>query len=1446
MDSCSAGATTFRSAPTSNVQPSTSGPLSVTATVAPSGESLVVQFLDGLGQPTPVNAYAPAASQTLFAEAASGTFTLTFKGQTTSALAIGIPGAMPDGSSGTGTIQGALEALSTIGVGNVQVRGVFHYTVTWTGALATSAQPLITVNTGGLSTTASAPPTTAGTTQEVDQDASGANFTKTGVWTSLATGSGHAYSATTTGSGLTRATWSIPGLATGNYNVLALFPGSSAPAGYATTAPYRLMDGTTFRGKHLVNQSNPLATTAFPVLGGLAGQSVGTVYVTGGNTLTVTLSDDVASGDVGLPIYAGYLVVQPLNSMAMVIHDDAPGTTQTTRAGTWLRYTDPSLWNGAQSYSLPSSAGNTTTWHFSGLMPGSYTVQWNWAVDPGNRTTHAAIQVFDGSTSLGSFAIDQNVMQTGSLAETDSNSVSHPFTPIGGAGHTFTVTSGTALVTLTAQSDNTTNAGVMLVQLQTASGYAVPIASSSATLVSGPPTYSKNGGSPITLTNVLWGVTQDRDHWLPYIVFLLPSPVLSSDVLTFTLSSGVVACAAGAIPGVTNLLATNKVGGTLVALPPPGAKPLTVGMNVGPVDSTVMICSVHANQCKRITELGYTGSDSPPPAKTADGYPQFLHRDDWNFGLGAGLVNPVDSKGYPYYPTTGTTTIRWDGAFGEISAAAAVNTTGVLISSNTGHATGNERKFAFSLSGSSTYSPDFQVTINGLLVTADDADPGRASYTGTWTAQTSSGWNSTYHTNDKLTASTATWNLGPLPAGPWLLQAYWPHAAGNTTNATFKVYEGATLKATVTADQTAVPAGPGGPQDLNGVQVANTLTLYNSPFAGGTVTVTLTGGTDGFAVADAIIATAQGNLGSLATPVTNLRVFDPSVNLVSPVGPLDANGEPKFHPQAFQQFHGITCVRMLGLWGANTSPQYAYSQFAAGTEFSYSNLRRASFTITKVEHFTDPNHAFPINYATIGYTAILITLDNSVITSFPIVTGVAALVEITANFGGGPGFLPMVGVGGYARLAGDFGCAIYHDPSIMAANQFAMYTDVSAFPASDIITQTGANLGSILLSYVSIPIQDGIDFVNYIDAQNVAAGLPRCAMWVNTPQAATTACTGSMFAAIGNSSTGVNTGLKVVHEHSNEPWNTGFGQYAFFGIVGALAGGGAGQGYAISAAAAHDAAIAAWTGAGRSRGDYTAMFGDQFGQDAQILPVLAYCKANNKPFDAACVAPYMGNYPAGEAALATVYALMTVDQVIDCYESKLAFDNYFQNAIAASFATITDPTTGFPSAKLMAYEASLNVAALDWGAAFGGSDLVAEKQAWSGHFHPRMGSAMMPGYVYMCQQAGMTGYLNYYIHSQALGPLNSVADIDIYGPYVSWNMQAGQGDGTDGKYNQLPSLAGTGTGIGVVNLSQAVSPIGQGIKSWNGLSTGVISSKPPVVMKFLPRFNRSRSRSFQR
>lgn len=73
--------------------------------------------------------------------ATGGTFTLSFKGATTTPIAF----------DATGTVvQAALEALSTIGEGNVTVTGTDPWTVTFVGALAETNQPLLTADSTGL------------------------------------------------------------------------------------------------------------------------------------------------------------------------------------------------------------------------------------------------------------------------------------------------------------------------------------------------------------------------------------------------------------------------------------------------------------------------------------------------------------------------------------------------------------------------------------------------------------------------------------------------------------------------------------------------------------------------------------------------------------------------------------------------------------------------------------------------------------------------------------------------------------------------------------------------------------------------------------------------------------------------------------------------------------------------------------------------------------------------------------------------------------------------------------------------------------------------------------------------------------------------------------------------------------------------------------------------
>ena len=79
--------------------------------------------------------------QTLTVDATGGTYTLSFGGQTTSALAF---------NASASTIQTALRGLSSIGGTNVAVTGSGPYTITFSGSLANTDVALITADSTSL------------------------------------------------------------------------------------------------------------------------------------------------------------------------------------------------------------------------------------------------------------------------------------------------------------------------------------------------------------------------------------------------------------------------------------------------------------------------------------------------------------------------------------------------------------------------------------------------------------------------------------------------------------------------------------------------------------------------------------------------------------------------------------------------------------------------------------------------------------------------------------------------------------------------------------------------------------------------------------------------------------------------------------------------------------------------------------------------------------------------------------------------------------------------------------------------------------------------------------------------------------------------------------------------------------------------------------------------
>ena len=95
------------------------------------------------------------------------------------------------------------------------------------------------------------------------------------------------------------------------------------------------------------------------------------------------------------------------------------------------------------------------------------------------------------------------------------------------------------------------------------------------------PSVSINGGTSIPLTTPIWGVSgpSSSSYLLPYIMYMLPHTVVSTDVVTVNTTENWAATTSGATAAVTNYQLTNVVGGSIFPEFQNTKKNLKVGWN---------------------------------------------------------------------------------------------------------------------------------------------------------------------------------------------------------------------------------------------------------------------------------------------------------------------------------------------------------------------------------------------------------------------------------------------------------------------------------------------------------------------------------------------------------------------------------------------------------------------------------------------------------------------------------------------------------------------------------------------------------------------------------------------------------------------------------------------------------------------------------------------------
>jgi hypothetical protein len=276
--------------------------------------------------------------------ASVGTFTVTFNGQTTSALAYGVSAA---------AMQVALRALSSINGANCTVTKVGdEYTVTFIGTLAAANQPQMTANATGLKASATVVETTTGVVPAITS-------TATTVKTALA--------ASNAADALITATNHSGNDGSGVVTAMSATHLSGGTQGYGTRA------ATATATTSLTGNNNDLVFTAVPT--GNTGNGITVTYVDPGGT-TATLGVVVDIQERAITVNLGR-AASAINSTAGAI---ATAIAANTDAAALVTVANASANDGTglvtamSALTLTGGASNVSLFNVSGEVMAAVTV----------------------------------------------------------------------------------------------------------------------------------------------------------------------------------------------------------------------------------------------------------------------------------------------------------------------------------------------------------------------------------------------------------------------------------------------------------------------------------------------------------------------------------------------------------------------------------------------------------------------------------------------------------------------------------------------------------------------------------------------------------------------------------------------------------------------------------------------------------------------------------------------------------------------------------------------------------------------------------------------------------------------------------------------------------------------------------------------------------------
>lgn len=560
-------------------------------------------------------------------------------------------------------------------------------------------------------------------------------------------------------------------------------------------------------------------------------------------------------------------------------------------------------------------------------------------------------------------------------------------------------------------------------------------------------------------------------------------------------------------------------------------------------------------------------------------------------------------------------------------------------------------------------------------------------------------------------------------------------------------------------DAKGYPASPPGDWTLMW-DGADVVSLLNSGPGNGTLTTKttqLTGGTDNkivytlsFAPSDTYCASLQCSISKSNPDVKNIRVYPPGE-------PID--GSNRFHANLIDRVGNLRSLRFMDLTNTNSSNIINYDEDWVKLE----NIRvysRKPDVVANVTWHAPFDNSMVIMESANGWVAVEFT------TSAPhgFKTGQTATFSgITLTFADDS----TKSLNGYTPSC------VY----VSAPNKFAIsvYTGNSGNIVKD---KSATGTASIAMTAV-LPLEDLCDMCNVTDTD----------MWICMPHLIDNQSVSKMAGIIADR---LDASHHVRVEYSNECWNyaASFQQYNYMRIMAATTGVLPKQFYAKRACEIHDIFQGVFEAKGRPN-SLIRIIAAQAGAVAQTTSVIApWMLANGKKVDEWAVAPY---YVAGPATYLSTWDMMDVDQHLDANELYLMYGKSYVSRCMEQHKAVLQ--NYYPDVSICAYEGATELGSRAT------NSVVKWRMGRQWTRHPRF----LDFIRFWFQNWQDQGCVNFQWFTLSM-PLYTGY---LWTVYIGTSQQAGKGDGSDGKFNNLTNIE---------DLRSIVSVLGYGINEWSSFT----------------------------